>query len=84
MYNKLVFFTSENRYHKGFISNISISGAFIETHDQFSLGQAITVFIPGRKLGQGAVIYGEVAHLAQKGIGMKFRKNRQGLIIQYV
>lgn len=84
IYNKLVFFNSVNHYHKGFINNISLNGAFIETQDLFSLGQAVTVFIPGRKWGKGAIIYGEVARLAQKGIGLKFKKNIQGQIIQYV
>lgn len=84
IYHKLVFFTSENRYHKGFINNISFDGAFIETRDQFSLGQVLKVFIPGSKLGEGAIIHGEVAHLAQKGIGLKLKKNRQGQVIQYI
>lgn len=83
-YNKLVFFTSDKRYHKGFLSNISLNGAFIETQDNFSKGQVLKIFIPGRKFGKGAVIQGEVARLTQKGIGLKLRKNGKGKIVHYV
>lgn len=84
LYYKRVFFISEDRYHKGFINNISLNGAFIETQDQLSLGQTISVFIPGRELGKGTIIHGEIAHLTQKGVGMKFKKNQRGEIIQYL
>jgi hypothetical protein len=83
-YNKLVFFTSDKRYHKGFLNNISLSDAFIETQDNFSYGQVLKIFIPGRKFVKGAVIHGEVARLTQKGIGLKFRKNKQDKIVHYV
>jgi hypothetical protein len=80
-YHKLVFFTSDKRYHKGFINNISLNGIFIETQDNFSNGQVLKIFIPGRKFGIGAIIHGEVARLTQKGIGLKLRKNKQGKIV---
>jgi Tfp pilus assembly protein PilZ len=83
-YYKLVFFTSESRYHKGFINNISFEGVFIETDDKFAKGEDVKVFIPGPRLGKGAIIYGEVAHFSPKGIGLKFKKNAQGQTVQYL
>ena len=83
-YYKQVFFTSESRYHKGFINNISFEGVFIETEDKFIKGEAIKVFIPGREFGKGAIILGEVAHFSAKGIGLKFKKNERGRTIQYI
>lgn len=83
-YQKLVFFTSDNRYHKGVLNNISLNGAFIETQDKFYNGQDLAVFLPGSKLGKGAVIYCEVSSIAPKGIELKFKKNVQGKIVQYV
>jgi hypothetical protein len=83
-YHKLVFFTSDKRYHKGFLNNISLNGVFIETQDKFSNGQVLKIFIPSRKSGKGAIIHGEVARLTQKGIGLKLRKNKQGKIVHYV
>jgi Tfp pilus assembly protein PilZ len=84
LYHKLVFFTSESRYHKGFINNISFEGVFIETEDQFVKGETIKVFIPGAKLGEGTIIQGEVAHFSPKGIGLKFKKDKQGQTIKYI
>ena len=83
-YHKQVFFISNKRYYKGFINNISSNGVFIETHENFSNGQVLKMFIPGPKFGKGAIIHGEVARLAQKGIALKFRKNQHGNIVHYV
>jgi hypothetical protein len=83
-YHKQVFFTSNKRYHKGFINNISLNGVFIETQDNFLNGQVLKIFIPGRKFGKGAIIHGEVTRLTQKGIGLKLRKNKKGKIVHHV
>ena len=73
-YHKQVFFSSQNRYHKGFIKNISLDGAFLETQGQFSLGQAINILIPSSKIGNGIIIKGQVVRLDQEGFGLMFKK----------
>jgi len=70
--NKQVFLSSKNRYYIGSIENISLSGAFIETQDQFSLGPRINVFIPSSNISNGAIIKGQVVRLNQKRFGLTF------------
>lgn len=83
-YNKLVFFTSNKRYHRGFLNNISLNEIFLETQDILSNGQVLTAFLPGRKLGKGAIIHCEVVRSGKKGVVLKFKKNMQAKSIQYV
>jgi len=73
-YHKQVFLSSKNRYHKGFLKNISLTGAFVETQGQFSLGQAINIFIPSINIGNGIIIKGQVVRLNQEGFGLMFIK----------
>jgi hypothetical protein len=74
-YPKQVFLSSENRYHKGFIRNISLNGAFIKAHGQFSIGQALNIFIPSSKIGNGAILKGQIVRLHQEGFGLVFKKH---------
>ena len=61
-YSKPVIFTSMNQLYKGYLSNISGGGAFIETRGQFKAGQIIKFIIPGTKIGEGIKLKGEVQH----------------------
>ncbi len=72
-YVKSVFFISQHQYHKGLINNISSGGVFIETKNGFSVGQIIKLVIPGTKIDKGVMLKGEVLHLSQTGIGVKFK-----------
>ncbi|UCE52398.1 MAG: PilZ domain-containing protein [Desulfobacterales bacterium] len=71
-YRLEVVFRSKSRRYKGFITNISRSGTFIETHDKFSLGQIIRLFIPGDKTHKEFKLIGWVVRLNKNGIGIKF------------
>ena len=71
-YRKVTFFTTQNRNYKGFITNISRSGAFILTKHKFSLGQQIVLVIPGDKKHRNRKLKGSVVRLSPKGAGVKF------------
>ena len=71
-YRKVTFFTTQNRNYKGFITNISRSGAFIVTRYQFSLGQQIVLVIPGDEKHSDMKLKGSVVRLSPKGAGVKF------------
>lgn len=71
-YRKVTFFTTQNRNYKGFITNISRSGAFIVTKYKFSLGQQIILVIPGDEKHSDIKLKGSVIRLSPKGAGVKF------------
>jgi len=71
-YRKVTFFSTNNRNYKGFITNISRSGAFIVTKHKFFLGQQIMLVIPGGGKHYDIKLKGSVVRLSPKGIGVKF------------
>ncbi len=71
-YRRVTFFTTKNRNYKGFVTNISRSGAFIVTAHKFALGQKITLVIPGDKKHSDMKLSGSVVRLSPKGAGIKF------------
>ena len=77
-YRKEITFSSKDQNHKGFISNISRVGAFIETKSKFSLGQMISLEIPGDSLFKDLKLKGWVVRLEPEGVGIKFER-RTGL-----
>ena len=72
-YRKTVLFTSQNQYYEGITNNISKGGVFIETNDKLSVGQIIRLVIPGTKIDKGVMLKGEVIHVKQRGVGVKFK-----------
>lgn len=82
-YRKVTFFTTQNRNVKGFVTNISRSGAFLVSRYKFTLGQQITLVIPGDKKHSDMKLKGSVVRLSTKGAGVKFdrrtsRERRKG------
>jgi Tfp pilus assembly protein PilZ len=73
-FSNTVFFTSQNGYFEGLINNISKNGIFIETSDDFTVGQMIRLVIPGTKIDNGAMLRGEIRHRNKKGIGVQFKQ----------
>lgn len=71
-YRRVTFFTANNKNYKGFVTNISRSGAFIVTTHKFTLGQKITLIIPGDKKHSDMRLNGSVVRLSPKGAGIKF------------
>jgi Tfp pilus assembly protein PilZ len=73
-YRKEIIFSSKKQNYKGFISNISRVGAFIETKNKFSLGQIVNLEIPGDSLFKELNLIGCVVRLDPDGVGIKFDK----------
>ena len=71
-YRRVTFFTTKNRNYKGFVTNISRTGAFIVTGHKFTLGQKIRLIIPGHKKHSDMKLNGSVVRLSPKGAGIKF------------
>lgn len=69
-----IFFTSQNGYFEGLIRNISKNGIFIQTPDNFTVGQTIRLVIPGTKIDNGTMLRGEIRHRNEKGIGIQFKQ----------
>ena len=65
--------SGNHKYNKGLIINISRSGVFIETKKKCSLGQAIELVIPNKKIDKRVRIKGRIVRLSQKGIGVTFK-----------
>lgn len=73
-FSNTVFFTSQNAYFEGLINNISRNGIFIETIDDFTVGQMVRLVIPGTKIDNGTMLKGEIRHRNKKGIGLQFKQ----------
>jgi len=73
-FSNSVFFTSQNGYFEGLINNISKNGIFIETRDNFAVGQTVRLVIPGTKIDNGTMLKGEIRHRNNKGIGIQFKQ----------
>ena len=71
-YSNTVYFSSENRYYKGSITDISRGGMFFETRASFSVGQIIRLVIPGTKIDNGVMLKAEIVHFNVVGVGVKF------------
>jgi hypothetical protein len=70
-FSKPTYFTSENKYCKGAIRNISRSGVFIESEAKFSTGDELKFVVPGTK--EYALLKGEIIHFNPTGFGVKFK-----------
>jgi hypothetical protein len=71
--SKPTYFTSQNKYYKGLIKNISRGGAFIQTKVKFSNKQKLKFVIPSAKKHKVFMLKGEIIHLDPKGFGLKFK-----------
>ena len=80
-YRRVTFFTAQNRNHRGFITNISRSGAFLVSKYKFTLGQQITLVIPGDKKHSEMTLKGSVVRLSTKGAGVKLDRRTAGASI---
>ena len=76
LYNKSLFFISDNRNYKGLITNISRGGAFIETHINFSVGQIIMLVVPGHKGRKSFKLKGCIVRLNRTGVGVQFDRRK--------
>ncbi|RJP80492.1 MAG: hypothetical protein C4522_07810 [Desulfobacteraceae bacterium] len=67
-------YSSQDRFFRDFIQNISAGGVFIETREAFSAGQEIglTFSIPNSQIPFR--ISGEITRTSSKGVAVKFLK----------
>lgn len=72
LFNKSFLFTHQNQRCKGYIKNISRSGALIETRNKLSLGKTIILAIPERKSRKDRYLKGWIVRLNSRGGGVKF------------
>lgn len=75
-YNRSLVLIAKDRNYKGLVTNISRSGAFIKTHNQFSVGQIIVILLPGRNKRKDIKLKGYVVRLNRKGVGVIFDRRR--------
>jgi Tfp pilus assembly protein PilZ len=67
-------FAVKDRFFSGFISDISISGAFIEGHSIPSVGDQISLTFLQPDFPKPFKLDGEVVRTSPKGFGVKFKK----------
>ena len=70
-FSKPTYFTSESKYYKGSIRNISRGGAFIESDAKFSSGEELKFIVQGDN--KYALLKGEIVHYNLTGFGIKFK-----------
>jgi hypothetical protein len=70
---RIIDYTVEGRYYRDFIHDISENGIFIETSNEFSVGQNISMTFASPDYDKPFKIYGEIKHIHTDGIGVKFK-----------
>ena len=58
--------------HQGMLSNISLSGAFLETRESFEIGSEIEVSLYSKSLNRGCRIASAVVRKDTRGVGIEF------------
>ena len=72
--SKMVNCFSKDRIFKGRITNIARSGAYIETVEQFQVGDKFAIALPFANKDRGAMVKAEVIWKDEKGFGVKFKR----------
>ena len=67
----------KGRAYQNYIQNISTEGVFIETRENFSVGDEILLTISYSNEVRPFKIAGEVVRISSKGVGVKFKKLSQ-------
>ena len=75
-YNRSLVIIAQDRNFKGLMTNISRSGAFIKTQNQFAVGQIIVILVPGHKKQKDLKLKGYVVRLNRSGVGIIFDRRR--------
>ena len=65
-------FSIEGKEYKGVTHDISIGGVFIETNEDFSVGQEIFMDIPFSKSKTSVKKKGKIVRVKSEGIGVRF------------
>ena len=68
---------AKNGIINGRITDFGPSGAFIETKEQFQVGQKFTIALPFVNKGRGAMAKAEVMWKDEEGVGVKFKRPKK-------
>jgi uncharacterized protein (TIGR02266 family) len=74
----VVDYSTEDRFYKDYIQDISAGGVFIQTRMPFRAGQDVSLSFPLPDHQKYIAINGEVARFTPEGIGVKFKMVNQG------
>jgi len=78
---------ADDRSFKSYIINISTLGAFIETNDQFTIGQEIEMTFKLPSYTKAFKLNGRISRSGPKGIGIKFHgltQLQQGVVRSFI
>ena len=67
-------FTIEGRFYSGWIIDISVDGAFIESHYQGPIGDEIQLTFSNPDISKPIKLTGRVMRTSLNGFGVKFNK----------
>ena len=76
-------YSTEDRFYKDYIQDISAGGVFIQTRMPFRAGQDVSLSFPLPGYQKYIAINGEVARVTPEGIGVKFKmvnQDQEGMI----
>jgi len=68
-------FSDEKQTYKGFLHDVSDSGAYIKTDQSFLLGNKISINMPESCEIETPVRVGEIKRITKDGIGIEFYKD---------
>ena len=74
---RIIDYTVGDRYYRDFIQDISEGGLFIESSNEFSVGQNILMTFVSPDYQKPFKIHGEIIHAKTDGIGVKFKIESQ-------
>jgi Tfp pilus assembly protein PilZ len=74
---RIIDYTVNDRYYRDFIQDISEGGLFIETTNEFSVGQKILMTFASPDYQKPFKMNGEIIHTHTDGIGVKFNIESQ-------
>ncbi|MGD9246264.1 MAG: PilZ domain-containing protein [Desulfobacterales bacterium] len=74
---RIIDYAVEGRYYRDFIHDISENGIFIETSNEFSVGQDIIMTFASPDQDNPFKIHGKIKHTHTDGIGVKFKIESQ-------
>ena len=74
---RVIDYTVGDRYYRDFIQDMSEGGLFIDTSNEFSVGQKIIMSFISPDYQKPFKIHGEIIHVQTGGIGVKFKIKSQ-------
>lgn len=60
--------------YKGIVLDLSSGGCFVETQDEFAIGQEVSIRMKRSKDAKTIVVRGRIARIEPNGIGIQFYK----------